>query len=129
MQTVSNCKDNNRWTYFLAPLVTPEGKLSAGFTYLSAHNSWDAVNHDLILTSGKLYSNIITLDGYGNTITLDKSKTFLYWLSSQSLDGTMKDEDDKDDDKPVEPDLPATSLLGAIEKVFKFIYKLIELLF
>lgn len=130
LQTVSNCKDNNRWTYFLTPLVTPEGKLSAGFTYLSAHNSWDAVNHDLILTSGKLYSNIITLDGYGNTMTLEKDKTFLYWLSSQSLDGTMEDEkEDKDDDKPVEPDLPATSLLGAIEKVFKFIYKLIELLF
>lgn len=127
LETVSTCKNINRWSYFVIPLVTPDGKLSAGFTYLSAHNSWDAVAHDLILSSGKLYSNMITVDGYGNAVTLNIKATFLYWLSSQTLNGSMKDDNDKDEDKT--PELPATSLLGAIDKIFKFIYKLIELLF
>lgn len=127
LKTVSTCKDNSRWTYFVLPLVTPDGKLSAGFTYISAHNSWDAVAHDLILNNGKVYSNIITVDGNGSPITLSVDATFLSWLSSQSLNGTIKDDNDKDEDKT--PEKPATSLLEAIDKVFKFIYKLIELLF
>lgn len=127
LESVSTCKDINRWSYFVSPLVTPAGKYSAGFTYISSHNSWDAVAHDLILDSGKLYSNMITVDGNHKTVNLTTSATFLSWLSNQTLNGQI-DEDKDEDDKPT-VDKPATSLLEALDKVFKFIYKLIELLF
>lgn len=127
LESVSSCKDINRWSYFVSPLVTPEGKYSAGFTYISSHNSWDAVAHDLVLSSGKLYTNMITVDGNHKTVNLSTNDTFLSWLSSQTLNGPIKDDDEKEEDKT--PDLPATSLLEALDKVFKFIYKLIELLF
>lgn len=127
-KTNSSCKDVNRWTYFISPLVNPNGITPVLDPIYSVfqHNTWDAVAHDLILNSGKLYSNMITLDGDGQAITLSKNETFLSWLSSQDLDGPVKDDDDEPDK---EPELPSTSVLESIEKIFKFILRFIEILF
>ncbi len=128
MDIKSSCKSVNRWTCFESPLVNPSGVVERldPIYWFCQHNTWDAVAHDLILESGKLYSNMTTVDGYGKTVTLTVNETFLAWLSEQSLD--RKIVDGEEEDKPTVV-LPATSLLEAIEKIFDFINKFIEILF
>ncbi len=126
LEGVSSYKDTNRWTYFLSPLVNPNGVTPVLDPIYSVfqHNSWDAVAHDLIMNSGKLYSNMVTVDGNGNAVTLNTSETFLAWLSSQDLDGPEIEEPEEP-----EPDPVPTSAMEALEKIFKFILKVINLLF
>ena len=127
-KTNSSCKDINRWTYFISPLVNPNGITPVLDPIYSVfqHNSWDAVAHDLVMNNGKLYSNMITLDGNGNTVTLNTRDTFLSWLSSQSLGGTIGG--DSEDDKEPEVEVPSTSVLQSLEKIFKFILKFANIL-
>ncbi len=133
-KTNSSCVGVNRWTYFISPLVNPDGvvPLLDPIYSLFQHNSWDAVAHDLVMNNGKLYSNMITLDGYGNTIALNTRETFLSWLSSHSLDGPIgseEEDDNNNDNNEPEVEVPSTSVLQSIEKIFKFILKLINILF
>ncbi len=130
-KTNSSCKDVNRWTYFVSPLVNPNGITPVLDPIYSVfqHNSWDAVAHDLVMNNGKLYSNMVTLDGNGNAVSLTTKDTFLSWLSSQSLGGSVGGGTEDDEDKEPVVDIPSTSVLESVNKIFKLIYRIIEILF
>ena len=95
--SITNQKDNVRWTQFKKTLYNYDGSpiLTVGY---SEHNVWDPVMHDLIMKNGTMYPNMVTINGNGTKVTLTNDNSFLYWLSSQSLDGPVADDGTTPDD-------------------------------
>ena len=97
--SITNQKDNVRWTQFDKNpyLYNYDGTpiLTVGY---SEHNVWDPVMHDLIMKNGTMYPNMVTINGNGTKVTLTNDNSFLYWLSSQSLDGPIGDDGTTPDD-------------------------------
>lgn len=98
--SIVNDKSAIRWTQFTMNYGNDTGLLNydgsrikmIGYT---EHNVWDAPLHDLIMKDGKIYPNIVsTVDGNNAKVVLTTEKSFLYWLSSQSLNGVIGEEGD-----------------------------------
>lgn len=92
---ITNQKDNIRWTQFEKTLYNYDGSpiLTIGY---SEHNVWDPALHDLIMENGTMYPNMITINGNGTKVELSTNNSFLSWLSSQSLDGPVGDDNPDD---------------------------------
>ena len=94
---ISNLKDTIRWTQFSMPLYNYDGSTILSIGY-NEHNAWDPLLHDLIMKSGSMYPNMVTINGNGTKVVLSKDNSFLAWLSSHSLNGLVGEEGGKDDD-------------------------------
>ena len=95
---ISNRKDSIRWTQFTMNYGNDTGLLNYDGTRIKSlgyteHNAWDPVLHDLVMLNGSIYPNIVsTVDGNNSRVTLTPENSFLSWLSSQSLSGTIGDD-------------------------------------
>ena len=60
------------------------------------HNAWDAIPHDLLMLSGSMYPNMTTVNGLGGKVILKEDNSFISWMSSQSLNGVIGEENSGD---------------------------------
>lgn len=96
--SIANDKADIRWTQFTMNYGNDTGLLNYDGTRIkmigyTEHNAWDPPLHDLIMKDGKLYPNILsTVNGYNTKVNLTVEKSFLYWLSSYSLNGIVGEE-------------------------------------
>ena len=65
----------------LAKVCYPDGSRTS-----SAHHAWFAVNYDLFSIENGNYPYMSTVDGNGNTVTLEYPEGMISWLSSHTSD-------------------------------------------